>query len=99
MDLIVLAWGLFRFLFILLWIRITTSIQNQLRVSHNVAIELSKEITVRGIMWIHMDEMGRLNSTINILARNLQEMVKAKEMQQDRLSVLIENIGAGLILN
>jgi two-component system phosphate regulon sensor histidine kinase PhoR len=45
-----------------------------------------------------MDEMGRLNSTMNILARNLQEMVKVKEMQQDRLSVLIENIGAGLIL-
>ncbi|WP_338470475.1 ATP-binding protein [Niallia sp. XMNu-256] len=43
-------------------------------------------------------EIGMLNSSLNILARNLQDMMKAHEMQKDRLSTLIENMGSGLIL-
>ena len=38
-----------------------------------------------------------LSKSINILARNLQEMMK-QEMQQDRLHYLIENMGSGMIL-
>ena len=33
-----------------------------------------------------------------MLAQNLEEMSKAQEIQQDRLSALIENMGAGLLL-
>ena len=43
-------------------------------------------------------EVGMLNSSLNILARNLQDMMKAHEMQKDRLRTLIENMGSGLIL-
>ncbi len=90
--------GFVSILLILLWIRITTRYTKPIESATSVAIELSKGNYRARASVGHMDEMGRLNSTINILARNLQEMVKVKEMQQDRLSVLIENIGAGLIL-
>jgi two-component system phosphate regulon sensor histidine kinase PhoR len=90
--------GFVSILLILLWIRITTRYTKPIESATSVAIELSKGNYRARASVDHMDEMGRLNSTINILARNLQEMVKVKEMQQDRLSVLIENIGAGLIL-
>ncbi len=43
-------------------------------------------------------ETGMLSASINILARNLQELQKSQEIQQDRLGVLIENMGSGLIL-
>lgn len=64
----------------------------------NVAIELAKGNYRARTSEDSRDETGRLSSSINILARNLQETVKAKEMQQDRLSTLIENMGSGLIL-
>src|SRR5690606_21501751 len=44
------------------------------------------------------DEVGVLNTSINILARNLQEMMQAQEIHQNRLSTLIENIESGLLL-
>ncbi|MGM9926673.1 MAG: two-component system histidine kinase PnpS [Bacillus sp. (in: firmicutes)] len=44
------------------------------------------------------DEMSTLSKSINLLARNLQEMEVSREMQQDRLSTLIENIGSGVLL-
>jgi two-component system, OmpR family, phosphate regulon sensor histidine kinase PhoR len=47
---------------------------------------------------VHHDGTGMLSQAINILARNLQDMKKAHEMQQDRLRTLIENMGSGLIL-
>ena len=39
-----------------------------------------------------------LNSSINILACNLQKITQAHEVQKDRLGTLIENMGSGLIL-
>jgi two-component system, OmpR family, phosphate regulon sensor histidine kinase PhoR len=44
------------------------------------------------------DEAGMLATSINMLAENIQELVRDQEMQQDRLTALIENIGAGLVL-
>jgi two-component system phosphate regulon sensor histidine kinase PhoR len=90
--------GVLLILIIMLAIKIKTRYSKPISAAATVAIELSKgNYRVRTSVE-EMDEMGILNSSINILARNLQEMVKASEMQQDRLSVLIENIGAGLIL-
>ncbi|XJZ26451.1 two-component system histidine kinase PnpS [Bacillota bacterium Lsc_1132] len=79
-------------------IRITRRYTKPIESATNVAIQLAKGNYRARTSVERMDETGMLNSAINILARNLQEMVKAQEMQQDRLSVLIENIGAGLIL-
>ncbi|MDN7245964.1 two-component system histidine kinase PnpS [Planococcus shenhongbingii] len=39
-----------------------------------------------------------LSSTINILARNLQEITAIREMEQERLKTLIENMGSALIM-
>lgn len=44
------------------------------------------------------NEAGILNHSINIVARNLQEMKIAHEIQKDRLSTLIENMGSALLL-
>ncbi|MFT8320387.1 MAG: ATP-binding protein [Bacillus sp. (in: firmicutes)] len=45
-----------------------------------------------------VDETGVLSSSINTVAKNIQDMVKAQEIQQDRLGTLIESIGSGLLL-
>jgi two-component system phosphate regulon sensor histidine kinase PhoR len=90
--------GIVLFLIILLAIKIKVRYSKPIAAATNVANELAKGNYRARTSVEEMDEMGILNSSINILARNLQEMVKANEMQQDRLSVLIENIGAGLIL-
>ncbi len=44
------------------------------------------------------NETGILSHSINIVARNLQEMKIAHEIQKDRLSTLIENMGSALLL-
>jgi two-component system, OmpR family, phosphate regulon sensor histidine kinase PhoR len=90
--------GFVLILIILLGIKIKTNYSKPIAAAATVAMELSKGNYRARTAVVEMDEMGVLNSSINILARNLQEMVKSQEMQQDRLSVLIENIGAGLIL-
>ncbi|MBA9025857.1 two-component system histidine kinase PnpS [Peribacillus huizhouensis] len=43
------------------------------------------------------DEIGILSKSLNILARNLQEMQIARDLHQDRLETLIENIGSGVL--
>lgn len=41
---------------------------------------------------------SQLSSTINVLARNLQEITAIREMEQERLKTLIENMGSALIM-
>lgn len=41
---------------------------------------------------------GQLSSTINVLARNLQEITAVREMEQERLKTLVETMGSGLIM-
>jgi two-component system, OmpR family, phosphate regulon sensor histidine kinase PhoR len=64
----------------------------------NVAMELAKGNYRARTTYHQKDETGLLGTSINMLAQNLQEMVNAQEIQRDRLTTLIENIGAGLIL-
>ncbi|MEK4442747.1 MULTISPECIES: two-component system histidine kinase PnpS [unclassified Niallia] len=45
-----------------------------------------------------VDETGVLSSSLNKVAKDMQEMVKAQEIQEDRLGTLIESIGSGLLL-
>lgn len=42
-------------------------------------------------------ETKMLSTSLNILARNLEEAEVSREMHQDRLETLIENIGSGVI--
>ena len=83
---------------IILGTSITSRYTKPIESATNVAIELAKGNYRARTYEEHIDETGLLSSSINILAKNLQDMMKAKEMQQDRLSTLIENMGNGLIL-
>jgi two-component system phosphate regulon sensor histidine kinase PhoR len=83
---------------IILGTSITSRYTKPIEAATNVAMELARG-NYRARTYEEPDgETGMLSQSINILARNLQEMMKAKEMQQDRLTTLIENMGSGLIL-
>lgn len=83
---------------IMLGTRIMARYTKPIEAATNVAIELAKGNYRARTYENHIDETGMLSSAINVLARNLQEMVKAQEMQQDRLETLIENMGSGIML-
>lgn len=44
------------------------------------------------------DDVSPLSKSVGLLANNLQNIVRKQEIQQDRLSTLVENMGSGLIL-
>ncbi|WNF36027.1 ATP-binding protein [Bacillaceae bacterium IKA-2] len=44
------------------------------------------------------DETGQLSKSLNVLAKNLEEVTSIYQAQQERLETLIENMGSGLIL-
>ncbi|MBT2638514.1 two-component system histidine kinase PnpS [Bacillus sp. ISL-39] len=90
--------GMALFVIILLGTRITNRYTKPIESATNVAIELAKGNYRARTYEDHIDETGMLSSSINILARHLQELMKLKESQQDRLTTLIENMGSGLIL-
>ncbi|MDZ5472480.1 ATP-binding protein [Bacillus sp. 31A1R] len=95
---LIVSLGLSLIIIILLGTRITNRYTKPIESATNVAIELAKGNYRARTYEDHIDETGMLSSSINILARNLQEMVKSQEIQQDRLETLIENMGSGLIL-
>lgn len=90
--------GMALIVIILLGTKITNRYTKPIESATNVAIELAKGNYRARTYEDHIDETGMLSSSINILARNLQELMRLKESQQDRLSTLIENMGSGLIL-
>jgi two-component system, OmpR family, phosphate regulon sensor histidine kinase PhoR len=95
---LIISLGLALSVIILLGTRITNRYTKPIESATNVAIELAKGNYRARTYEDHIDETGMLSASINILARNLQELMKAKESQQDRLTTLIENMGSGLIL-
>jgi len=64
----------------------------------STAIELSKGNFRARTYEDPSDETRMLSASINVLARNLQEMEISQETQQYRLLTLIENIGSGVLL-
>ncbi|PWW26089.1 two-component system phosphate regulon sensor histidine kinase PhoR [Cytobacillus oceanisediminis] len=90
--------GLSLFVIIMLGARITARYTKPIESATKVAIELAKGNYRARTYEDQADETGMLSTSINVLARNLQEMVKSREMQQDRLGALIENMGSSLIL-
>lgn len=90
--------GIALIVIIFLGITITSKYTKPIESAVNVAMELAKGNYRARAKVNRLDETGMLGTSINMLAQNLQELVKAQEMHQDRLSVLIENMGAGLIL-
>ncbi|KAB2334197.1 two-component system histidine kinase PnpS [Bacillus mesophilum] len=86
------------FIIILLVTRITSNYTQPIESATKVAIELAKGNYRARTYEDPLNETSMLSNSINILARNLQEMVKSQEIQQDRIETLIENMGSGLVL-
>ncbi|WP_052353811.1 two-component system histidine kinase PnpS [Neobacillus jeddahensis] len=98
-------WWIFSFslgitviIIIILGLRISSRYTKPIKEATEVALELAHGNYRARTKVDRFDDAGILGSSINVLAENLQGLSKAQEMQQDRLSVLIENMGAGLIL-
>ncbi|WP_050181145.1 two-component system histidine kinase PnpS [Domibacillus robiginosus] len=85
-------------LIVLIGTKITTRYVKPIESAAAVAIELAKGNYRARTYETPPDEMGMLSTSINILARNLQEMMQAQEVHQNRLTTLIENIESGLLL-
>ncbi|ETI68538.1 two-component system histidine kinase PnpS [Neobacillus vireti] len=83
---------------IFLGLRITSRYTKPIKAATEVAIELANGNYRARTKVERLDDAGMLGKFLNMLAENLQELTKAHEMQQDRLSALIENMGAGLVL-
>lgn len=64
----------------------------------NTALELAKG-NYRARAYEERDvPTSALSSSINVLARNLQDMMMTREIEQERLKTLIENMGSALIM-
>ncbi|WP_308302397.1 histidine kinase dimerization/phospho-acceptor domain-containing protein [Bacillus sp. V5-8f] len=83
---------------ILIGSRIAMRYTRPIESAATTAIELAKGNYRARTYEDRSDIAGGLSTSLNILARNLQEMEIAREMQQDRLETLIENIGSGVML-
>ncbi|WLR44161.1 ATP-binding protein [Bacillus carboniphilus] len=97
-GLLIISLGLALIVILIIGVRITSQYTKPIESATQVAMELAKGNYKARTYENHLDETGMLSQSINILARNLQDMTKAQEMQQDRLQTLIENMGSGLIL-
>ncbi|MEC3882921.1 PAS domain-containing protein [Halobacillus litoralis] len=69
-----------------------------IRSAANVATQLAKGNYKARTYEGHFGEAGQLSQSINILARNLQEMTSTKGMQENQLEAVINNMGNGLVL-
>ncbi|WP_371414499.1 two-component system histidine kinase PnpS [Jeotgalibacillus sp. R-1-5s-1] len=90
--------GIAMLIIIFLGARITSQYTKPIESATKVAIELAKGNYKARTFEDRVDETGMLSNAINVLARNLQEMVNDQAVQQDRLQTLIENMGSGLIM-
>jgi two-component system, OmpR family, phosphate regulon sensor histidine kinase PhoR len=96
--LLIFSLGMALFVIVVLGVKITTQYTKPIESATKVAIELAKGNYKARTYEESIDETGMLSQSINILARNLQNVTKDHEMQQDRLRTLIENMGSGLLL-
>lgn len=78
--------------------KITTNFIKPVESATKTAIELAKGNYQARTYEYTYNEFSKLNSSLNILARNLQRITKEQEMQNDRLRAVIENMGIPLIL-
>ncbi|OQP06558.1 PAS domain-containing sensor histidine kinase [Geobacillus sp. 46C-IIa] len=77
--------------------KIANQYMGPIEAATKVAFELEKGNYAARVPDGEYKEAGMLVRSINRLARNLQEMSRAREIQTDRLHTLIENVGSGLL--
>lgn len=95
---LIIGLGIALLIILFLGTRIMTRYTKPIDSATKVAIELAKGNYRARTYEDPLDETSMLSNAINILARNLQEMVQSQEIQKDRLETLIEHMGSGLIL-
>lgn len=95
---LIVSLGIALVVIVILGSRITERYIKPIESATTVAFELAKGNYRARTYEGRENETEMLSASINILARNLQEMVRMNEIQQDRLTTLIENMGTGLIL-
>lgn len=78
--------------------RMSNQIMKPIEDATRLAKELSKGNFKARTYEYQLEHTGRLNHSLNVLARNLEKMTMSYEIQQDRLKTLIENMGSGLVL-
>ncbi|WP_096202715.1 two-component system histidine kinase PnpS [Bacillus sp. FJAT-45350] len=98
-------WGLLIFSFtiafgviVLVTYRVANQMVRPIEEATKVANELAEgNFHARTIVG-RKDEVGQLSRSINVLAKNLDQVTKRNQVQKERLETLIENMGSGLIL-
>jgi len=96
--LLFVIFGLAFIVILLIGSKITTSFIKPVKSATKTAIELAKGNYQAQTYEYTYNEFSMLNSSLNVLARNLQRITKEQEMQNDRLRTVIDNMGTPLIL-
>lgn len=78
-------------------VRITSSYTKPIDAATKAVNELAKGDYRARTYEDYVSSAGLLGQSINIVARNIEDMTKSYEMQHDRLHTLIENMGSGLL--
>ncbi|MFD9625021.1 two-component system histidine kinase PnpS [Peribacillus muralis] len=97
-QILIICLGVALIIILMLASKITSYYTRPIEQATMTAIELAKGNYGTRTLELHSDETGMLTTSLNILARNLQETEIAREMNQDRLETLVENIGSGVLL-
>ncbi|MEJ9228104.1 cell wall metabolism sensor histidine kinase WalK [Peribacillus butanolivorans] len=97
-QILIICLGVALIIILILASKITSYYTRPIEEATMAAIELAKGNYRTRTFEQHSDETGMLTTSLNILARNLQETETAREMNQDRLETLVENIGSGVLL-
>lgn len=94
---LVICLGIALVIILSLIVRITTTYTKPIDAATKAVKELAKGDYRARTYEDDISAAGLLGQSINIVARNIEEMTKSYEMQHDRLHTLIENMGSGLL--
>ncbi|MEH7379691.1 ATP-binding protein [Bacillus sp. JJ1533] len=94
---LIICLGIALVIILSLIVRITTTYTKPIDAATKAVKELAKGDYRARTYEDHISASGILGQSINIVARNIEEMTKSYEMQHDRLHTLIENMGSGLL--
>lgn len=97
-SILIVCLGAALIIILMLASKITSYYTRPIEEATMAAIELAKGNYRTRKFEQHSDETGMLTTSLNKLARNLLETETAREMNQDRLETLVENIGSGVLL-
>ena len=96
-EILIIGLGVMLLFILILGSTITRRYMRPIEAATLTAIELAQGNYRARSSDTYSVETKMLTTSLNILARNLEEAELSREMHQDRLETLIENIGSGVI--